>query len=572
MLQQPTIIRPRNSKNSSKYIHILSILLFLLYLISNSSSALWPNCNFQCNAGDVTVKDVWLGDSNGNSLPPCSPGSQSNVYIWARLENNANTPRYAVILLADIYINGVLQKSFYDQGICVLESFPPKAVRSIPVYNLSWSCVQQIRLKRFVLSWETAHGTGCVNARRTCSNRNTKCFGGPGIEIPVGLPLAADFAANDTRCCCEEISFLDRTAGGLRPYAYSWDFGDGSSKSSLQNPLHRFDKPGQYIITLEANDSKGSFARTAKKVSIFPKPFAKAGPNQSIRPGEAIRLEGSVIEGTPPYSCVWSPDDCLDDPFSIKPMALPKKTTVYNLCVEDAQGCRSSDNMTLFISSVNITKSILKNPVEKGKEATYNYRIKNQGDSDLKNIKVIDSIFGQVFGPFQGDENGDGRLSVGEAWIYQMVFRPLANATSGAKVYAVDPAGATLSAESNEIEVDVISSPQPLQCQILGLNIVCEDVTAEYAPRIKGEDPAGFNLTWKIDGSEIGEMSNDGGIEVHWARYGGGYHVLQLTADRICKDAKECEEEDGKIDRTGFCEMKVLVVEVPSATIEMDSD
>jgi hypothetical protein len=401
---------------------VLKWILFLLIIIAatvtnvnGSSSAQWPNCSFQCRAGDVVVKDVWLGDSQGNSLPPCSSGKQLTADIWATFENNANAPRYAIILLADIYVDGFLRQSFYDQGKCVVDSVPPKSVKSMPLCSLSWNCGQKVEIKRLVISWETANGTNCSNAKRTCSNRNTKCSKSPGNETPVSMPLVTD---------------------------------------------------------------------------------------------------------------------------------------------------------PMLVSAINITKSILKNPVEKGTEAIYNYRIENQGKSDLKNITVIDSTFGEVFGPLHGDENGDGRLNVGETWIYQIIFRPLANATSNARVYAIDPNGEAIFAESAEVTVNVTSPEQTLQCQILGLNIVCEDIAAVYAPRIKGESIKAFNFTWQIDGSEIADVSNNGEISIPWAVYGGGYHILQLTAER----SNDSQKKDGydKKDQAAACEMSVLVVEVPSAAIEMD--
>ncbi len=569
MQKMLAIIGPRYRNNEFKIILFSSIIC--IFILSNYSlSAQWPYCSFQCRAGDVVVREVWLGDFKGNSLSPCNPESDSITYVWARFENNANAPRYAVILLGEIYVNEVLQRSFYDQGLCVLDSIPSKAIKSAPLCSLTWKCGQKVEIKRLVLSWETAHGASCEDAGRKCSNRNTKCFGGPEFEMAVSLPLAADFYSDDKKCCCDGISLQAGVSGGAGPYTYLWDFGDGSDSISLENPLHLYDRPGRYEVTLKVGDSKGSYAAITKEISVFPRPSAQAGPDLSIRPGGSVRLEGSAIGGTLPYSYSWSPKGGLDDPFSSRPLASPEKTTIYSLWVEDAYSCSGSNSTTVYISAVNITKTILKNPVERGKEAVYKYIVENSGDSDLRNITVVDSVFGIIFGPLEGDLNADGVLNAGEAWIYQAVFRPLANATSSARASAVDPAGATIFVESAKVAVNVTMPEEPLQCQILGLNIVCEDVIAFYSPAIKGEDLSDFNFSWKIDGSEIGEASDDSKIQVAWSRYGGGYHILQLRASRVCEDEKECNGRNE--DKTGICDMKVLVVEVPSAVIEMDSN
>jgi hypothetical protein len=197
MLQQLTIIRSSHIKISPSK---LCILFILICLINNASAANWPDCGFQCKAGDVAVKDLWLGDVTGNAIPFCSQGSRTTAYLWARFENNANANRYAVILLADIYVNGSLQKSFYDQGICVLDVIPSKAVSFVPLYSLSLNCGQNVSIRRLVLSWETANEKSCASASRKCSNRNTKCFSGPDVEIQPSTPQSCSILGQNISC------------------------------------------------------------------------------------------------------------------------------------------------------------------------------------------------------------------------------------------------------------------------------------------------------------------------------------------------------------------------------------
>ena len=159
------------------------ILSIILILILNAAGADWPDCGFQCQAGDVTVMNMWVGDAQGNPLSSCSPGGQVSAYLWAKIVNNANSPRYAVILLADIYVNGVLKKSLYaDGGLCVLDAISPKASTTRPFYSFTWSCGQTVKIRSLILSWETAQGTSCSNALRKCSNRGTKCYAGAETE------------------------------------------------------------------------------------------------------------------------------------------------------------------------------------------------------------------------------------------------------------------------------------------------------------------------------------------------------------------------------------------------------
>ncbi len=50
------------------------------------------------------------------------------------------------------------------------------------------------------------------------------------------------------------------------PFTFSWDFGDGS-KSSDQNPLHTYDKVGEYTATLSVTNQKGN--KGTDEIDIF---------------------------------------------------------------------------------------------------------------------------------------------------------------------------------------------------------------------------------------------------------------------------------------------------------------
>ena len=53
------------------------------------------------------------------------------------------------------------------------------------------------------------------------------------------------------------ISFTGTVEGGEEPYSWEWDFGDGEN-SSIQNPTHTYNTPGEYFVTLYVSDDQGS--------------------------------------------------------------------------------------------------------------------------------------------------------------------------------------------------------------------------------------------------------------------------------------------------------------------------
>ena len=57
---------------------------------------------------------------------------------------------------------------------------------------------------------------------------------------------------------------VEEEEGG--PWTYAWDFGDGG-KSTEQNPLHTYDKVGEYTATLTVTDQKGN--KGTDEIDIF---------------------------------------------------------------------------------------------------------------------------------------------------------------------------------------------------------------------------------------------------------------------------------------------------------------
>lgn len=55
----------------------------------------------------------------------------------------------------------------------------------------------------------------------------------------------------------EDIYFKGNATGGIKPYNWSWDFGDGNS-SYEQNATHNYSKEGVYVVNLTVTDDNGT--------------------------------------------------------------------------------------------------------------------------------------------------------------------------------------------------------------------------------------------------------------------------------------------------------------------------
>lgn len=73
---------------------------------------------------------------------------------------------------------------------------------------------------------------------------------------PISTGLVADFTmAPASAYAGDQIQFTDKSTGGT-PTSWQWEFGDNTT-SSLQSPVHIYEKPGTYQVILNVGDSRG---------------------------------------------------------------------------------------------------------------------------------------------------------------------------------------------------------------------------------------------------------------------------------------------------------------------------
>ena len=63
------------------------------------------------------------------------------------------------------------------------------------------------------------------------------------------------------------VTFATTVSGGTGPFAYSWEFGDGSS-SVLPSPVHEYARTGVFSVTVWVNDSVGGSAKSLTTVTV----------------------------------------------------------------------------------------------------------------------------------------------------------------------------------------------------------------------------------------------------------------------------------------------------------------
>lgn len=99
--------------------------------------------------------------------------------------------------------------------------------------------------------------------------------------------------------------FSAASIGGVGPYSYTWDFGDGST-SSDQNPVHSYaNTNATYTVTCTVTDSNSNTetATESVQVQVGSQPLSLS-INSSVS-GATVALSANVTGGTSPYSYLW---------------------------------------------------------------------------------------------------------------------------------------------------------------------------------------------------------------------------------------------------------------------------
>ncbi|HWQ63491.1 MAG TPA: PKD domain-containing protein [Methanospirillum sp.] len=100
------------------------------------------------------------------------------------------------------------------------------------------------------------------------------------VLVPGGLE--ADFSAEPTNGIAPlNVKFTDKSQGS--PTLWSWDFGDGKS-DLVANPVHVFDNPGNYTVTLTVTNQEGAISTKVLKEYVKAKVEPTPVPTLTVVP------------------------------------------------------------------------------------------------------------------------------------------------------------------------------------------------------------------------------------------------------------------------------------------------
>ena len=179
------------------------------------------------------------------------------------------------------------------------------------------------------------------------------------VTSPPPPALTASFTYSPSSPAAgQQVTFTASASGGITPYSFGWNFGDGSTGTE-STVNHTYGTAGTFTVTLTVKDS-GSPQQTAssqQSVTITNPPspvltasftFSPANPQV----GQTVSFTGSASGGTSPYTYSWTfGDGGIGSGSSVTHSYQAAGSYNVVLGVTDAAGQTASSTQTVNVSN-----------------------------------------------------------------------------------------------------------------------------------------------------------------------------------------------------------------------------
>ncbi|MEP7269777.1 MAG: PKD domain-containing protein [Saprospiraceae bacterium] len=172
----------------------------------------------------------------------------------------------------------------------------------------------------------------------------------------VPSDIKADFDFSFDKCNASPIKFNNLSSGSITPVkTILWDYGDGKT-DVVKNPIHLFQKPGNFDIKLTVSDGKICKATKTKTLNYFPSPtLLDILPDKFRACAPAtINFANLSIPVDSTYEIVWDFGDG-GKANTVNAVHEYKKPGIYTirLTLKAPSGCVTSETFPDFISIQN---------------------------------------------------------------------------------------------------------------------------------------------------------------------------------------------------------------------------
>lgn len=200
---------------------------------------------------------------------------------------------------------------------------------------------------------------GAKNGASTIAAEATMDVSITGSGVDRLTPFISITILEDTLCLGETYTFYTTVTNCSDSSSYNW-FINGNLVAITDSSFFETSAIQNGDVVTVTNTC---FSQCPVDVTISTAPLVvitlqvDAGPNSTIKQGQAVKLIGSTTGAT----YLWTPAFTLSSPAVLHPIAKPDVTTTYYLTAT-LNGCSLTDNVTVFVDeTLNITNTFTPN-------------------------------------------------------------------------------------------------------------------------------------------------------------------------------------------------------------------
>ena len=162
---------------------------------------------------------------------------------------------------------------------------------------------------------------------------------------PAGIVADADFDF-EIRCDSGYVRFINKSYSWIDGAGrFLWDFGDNTFSTEI-NPIHVYNLPGKYFVTLKLVTSSLCLERSLTLPLTVQSLTVMASSDQTILVGQSVQISASAPPGS---SYQWSPAIWLNNSSSSLTNAMPLEDIKYKVTATSVDGCKSEDSVFIHV-------------------------------------------------------------------------------------------------------------------------------------------------------------------------------------------------------------------------------
>ena len=287
------------------------------------------------------------GGSTGSATVTAGGGSTPYTYSWAPSGGNSNT---ASNLSAGNYTVSITDVNGCTATAAVTIYEPTPVVTAITAStNVTCNGAADGTATvngnggtgALIYNWTPSGGSSTVatglsggNYTVTATDANG-CTASTTVNITEPPAIVVNTSSTTDLCGASNGTATVNANGGIAPLTYNWTPTGGSAATATGLT------GGAY--TIEVTDANGCIARANVNVASAPSPIATASVSANVicNGGTNGSASVSISQGTAPISISWSPSG------GSAAAANNLSAGYYTVTVTDANGCTSSDNVTI---------------------------------------------------------------------------------------------------------------------------------------------------------------------------------------------------------------------------------